>query len=170
MDDLLRLLDTSGPRLFQLLKRLTLRDDVAEVLMQELFLTLSRSAAFRRADDPVAYAYRTAMHLAFGWRRERKRRPEPEALHGEPESPASSPLTRMVHLEDFELVLSALESLPKLGRDIVVMRYIEGDDYEEIARRVGKTAHQARALCHKAIGRIRELMGDCLRSNDRERK
>jgi len=170
MEDLLRLLDTSGPRLFRLLKRLTLRDDVAEVLMQELFLTLNRSAAFRRAKDPAGYAYRTAMHLAFAWRQEQKRRPEPEPLQGEPESLGSPPLTRMVHLEEFELVLSLLGSLPKLGRDIVVMRYIQGDDYEQIARRVGKTTHQTRALCHKAIGRLRELIGDRLQSSDRERE
>ena len=69
MEDLLGLLDASGPRLFRLLKRLTLREDVAEVLMQELFLALSRSPAFHRAKDPAAYAYRSAMHLAFAWRR-----------------------------------------------------------------------------------------------------
>jgi RNA polymerase sigma factor (sigma-70 family) len=166
MGDLLGLLDSSGPRLFRLLKRLTLREDVAEVLMQELFLALSRSPAFHRAKDPAAYAYRSAMHLAFAWRRERKREPVPEPLQGEPESVGSSPLTRMVRLEEFELVLGMLDSLPKLGRDIVVMRYIQGDDYEEIARRVGKTPHQVRALCHKAISWLRELMGDRLHSGD----
>jgi RNA polymerase sigma factor (sigma-70 family) len=166
MEDLLGLLDSSGPRLFRLLKRLTLREDVAEVLMQELFLALGQSPAFRRAKDPAAYAYRSAMHLAFAWRRRQKREPVPERLRVEPESFGSSPLARMVRGEEFELVLGLLDSLPKLGRDIVVMRYIQGDDYEEIARRVGKTTHQVRALCHKAICRLRDLVGDRLHSGD----
>jgi RNA polymerase sigma-70 factor, ECF subfamily len=168
MERVLDVLDTSGPRLFRLLKRLTLREDVAEVLMQELFLGLHRSNGFRRASDPAAYAYRTAMHLAFAWHRRRKRRPEAETIRCDPESPAVDPLARIIHLEQFELVLQSLGKLPKSGRDIVVMRYIQGDSYEEIAGHFGKTTHQVRALCHKAIMRIRDLTGDRLHSTDRE--
>jgi len=67
LENLLAMLDRSGPHLHVLLTRLTLREDVAEELMQELFLKLSRSDGFRRAHDPVAYACRAATHLAFDW-------------------------------------------------------------------------------------------------------
>ena len=79
-DDLLRLLDAEGPRLHALLIRVTLREDVAEDLMQELFLKLNRSKAFDRAVDPVAYAGRTAVNLAFDWRHRQKRRSESNSI------------------------------------------------------------------------------------------
>ena len=57
---LLALLQARGPALHALLTRLTLRADVAEDLMQELFLRLRRSAAFPRAGDPGGHATRAA--------------------------------------------------------------------------------------------------------------
>ena len=45
--DALSLLEAEGPRLYALLARITLREDVAEDLMQELFLKLNRSRPFR---------------------------------------------------------------------------------------------------------------------------
>ena len=55
------LLETSGARLHGLLARLTLREDIAGDLMQELFIRLLQSKEFERAADPFAYAYRAAM-------------------------------------------------------------------------------------------------------------
>ena len=48
--ELLSLLKHSGARLFSLLVRLTLREDVAEDLMQDLFIRLSDSRGFREAN------------------------------------------------------------------------------------------------------------------------
>ncbi len=47
-NQVLSLLDEQGPRLYALLVRITLREDVAEDLMQELFLRLSRRDALLR--------------------------------------------------------------------------------------------------------------------------
>src|SRR5262245_22798320 len=85
----LRLLEVHGAELHALLARLTLRAGVAEDLLQELFLKLRGSAGFVRADDRKAYAIRTAIHLAFDWRR-RRRTAEP--LLTEPATEAGSPL------------------------------------------------------------------------------
>ena len=60
---LLELLDASGGSLHALLTRLTLREDVAEDLMQELFIKLSNSNGLDRASQPVGYAYRSAINL-----------------------------------------------------------------------------------------------------------
>ena len=51
--ELLELLDTSGAELFALLTRLTLREDVAEELMQELFIKLSRSRGLDKAANQM---------------------------------------------------------------------------------------------------------------------
>ncbi len=55
--ELLGLLKRSGAKLHALLLRLTLREDVAEDLMQELFLRLADSDSFFDARNREAFAY-----------------------------------------------------------------------------------------------------------------
>jgi RNA polymerase sigma factor (sigma-70 family) len=157
---LLRVLDQDGPGLLALLTRLTLRPDVAEDLMQDLFLNLGRAEGFLRCQNPSAYARRAAMHLAFNWRRNRKRRREEAYQPQEPSALEPGPLMRLVQTEQTQQVLDALAELPEASRDLVVERFIEGESYGQIARRLGRTDHQARALCHKALGRLRRVMAE----------
>jgi RNA polymerase sigma-70 factor (ECF subfamily) len=157
-DRLLRLLDTDGRRLHRLLTRLTLRADVAEDLLQELFLRLRESAGFRAADDPAAFAVRTAVNLAFDWRRRLQRRREVAAV---PDVAAKSdPLTALVQREELEQVLAALADLPDAVRLCLVLRHVEQLDTDAIAEQVDKTPHQVRALCAKGVARLRDRFGE----------
>ena len=164
MDDcheqLLDLLDRSGGRLLALLTRLTLREDIAEELMQELFIKLSTAPNRDRVDCWEAYARRTAIHLAFDWRRRRRIR-RAKALEDvcEPVSPMRGPLADAIQTEAFEQVLAAVERLKGTSREAVVMRYIQQDSYEAIAEQLGKTPHQVRALCFRAMNRLRDTLG-----------
>lgn len=149
--------DTSGPRLHRLLARLTLSEDEVGDLLQELFLRLWRSRAFDKARDPFSYAYRTAINLAFEWRRKRKN----SSRHLKDDYPAeveSSTLTKVIATEELEQILDATMQLTDLARDVVVMHYIEQESYEEIAQRLGKKPQYLRALNAKAIARLRELL------------
>lgn len=155
---LLTVLDNDARRLHLLFVRLTLRADVAEDLMQELFLKLHGSKGFRRADNPSGYARRAAVHLAFDWRRRRQRRADTVRLGADPEADGTSALERLVDREQVEQTLAALDLLPKLSRECIVLRYLESEPYEAVAGQIGRTPHQARALCHKAIVRLRKLL------------
>ena len=159
--EVLELLERCGAGLLALLTRLTLREDVAEDLMQDLFVKLSTVSPRARIDSWEAYARRTAIHLAFDWRR-RKRRRQAKALDmlGEPACPpAPGPLGDAVQREAFEQVLAAVERLKGVSRAAFVMRYIEQDSYETIAEQLGKTPHQVRALCFRAMQRLRSALG-----------
>jgi DNA-directed RNA polymerase specialized sigma24 family protein len=57
-----------------------------------------------------------------------------------------------------EQVLDATSQLTDLARDVVVMHYIEQESYEEIGQRLGKKPQYMRALCNKAVARLREIM------------
>ena len=153
----LSLLSEQGPRLYSLLVRITLREEVAEDLMQELFIRLSRRGALSRAVDPVGYAIRTATRLAFDWRRSYRRRPDAAVVDVEFESRGGIPVDQLEQREDLQSVLNAMEKLPEISRTIVVMRFLEGRSYDEIAATVGKTIHQTRALCYKSIGGLRRV-------------
>lgn len=156
MDDdpqhLLQLLKTHGAELHALFTRLTLRADVAEDLLQELFLKLRDVEGFSNATNRVAYAFRTAIHLALDWRR--SRRPL-QHLGDEPAAASLSPADALIRAEELEEVLEAVDELSPIDREIVVLHYLQHESYAEIAERLGKTEHQVRGLCHKALGRLR---------------
>ena len=157
--ELLELLDRSGARLYTLLTRLTLREDAAEELMQELFLRLSNSRGFAKSTSRDAYAKRTAINLAFDWRRKSKHKANGQEYAYEVIANDGSPLSKIIKTEELEEMLNAIEKLNEKGRQAIVMRYIQQQSYENIAEQIGKTPHHARALCSKALIRLREIMG-----------
>ncbi|NQT02245.1 MAG: RNA polymerase sigma factor [Planctomycetes bacterium] len=155
---ILQLLDTSGERLHRLLGRLTRREDVVRDLLQELFIRLWNSKTFDKADDHFAYAYRTAINLAFEWRRKQKATCQISQENCPAPKDNSSALEKMIQAEELEQVLNAASKLTNLARDVVVMHYIEQDSYEEIGRRLGKKPQYMRALSAKAMAELREML------------
>ena len=142
------------------LVRLTLRADVAEDLLQDLFCKLVQNPRFAQADDPAAYARRMAMNLAFDHRRRERRARRSELDAQALMTTAISPIADLVRREELQRVLDAIGHLPASSREIIVLRHLEQQDFDAIGRTLGKTAHQARALCHKAMTRLRRLLGE----------
>ena len=156
---LLELLDTSGAALYALLTRLTLREDVAEELMQDLFIKLSNARRLSKIRNWGAYAHRAAMNLAVDWQRRQKRAVLSRGHVGEPSSRDSSPLGKLIHAEELQDTLNAIGQLRRVPRQALVMRYIQQESYERIAEQLGKTPHQVRALCSKALDNLRRILG-----------
>ncbi len=167
--DLLDILRISGPALHAILVRVTLCEHTAEDLLQELFLRLYDSETFSRADNPVAYARRAALNLALDWRRSRKQFPlDLDYLTAEAVPDNPSPLNKLVNAEKVEWVLNAMTELPDHMREAFVMRYVEQDSYGTIGERFGKTPHQARSLCNRALNQVRNLIKYSRLPSDRE--
>ena len=152
--ELFELLDKSGASLYALLTRLTLREDVAEELMQELFIKLSNNKGLHKIQSLYAYAQRAAVNLAFDWRRRQKR--ACLSLDDVPQlsSNDKSPLINLINSEESQEILDAISRLNKTSRQAIVMHYIQQQPYEDIAEQMGKTTHQVRALCYKAINHL----------------
>ena len=147
---LLELLEESGPSLHVLLARLTLRQDAAENLMQELFLKLSQSSGLDRARNRDAYARKAAINLAFDWRRKQKHREVSLDKVAEPANAGEAVVDDLIHREELAEVLDAVGRLNKVSRDSVVMRYIDDRSYDYIAEQLQMTPHHIRAVCHRA--------------------
>ena len=160
------LLETGGRQLYALLVRLTLRADVADDLLQELLVRLSRSDGFDRADDPLQYARRAAIHLAFDWHRRKKCSAMIDHFPEEPAAAAADCLNVLVAREEFERVLTGMKELSALSRTCLVLHYIEHLSHAEIAGQLGKTPHQIRGLCHKGIRQLQRLMGVAAKGGD----
>jgi RNA polymerase sigma factor (sigma-70 family) len=156
-----RLLDSHGDRLFATLARLTLRKDAATELLGELFLRLAASIGFSQAEDPAAYAFRTAINLAMEWRRGRKRDAGRASLDaaGEIVCAQPSPLVRLVQSEQYEQLLDAISELNESAQRLFVWRFIEQQSYTQIAGELKTTPHRARGLCHAAVQQLRQKVG-----------
>jgi len=160
-EELLEYLDKSGAELFTLLTRLTLRQDVAEELMQDLFIKLSRSSGpNHKAGTWDAYARKAAINLAFDWRRGRRH----DALQQleqvpEPVSNDNSPLGGLIRSEELQETLDAIGRLKKASREALIRRYIQQESYDHIAEQMGKTSHQVRALCSRGLNQLRVTLG-----------
>ena len=154
----LELLDTCGERLHGLLTRLTLSEDIVGDLMQELFIRLSQSKGLDKAKDPLAYAYQAAINLAFEWRRKQKRRLQSLDQDCAAADNNPSALGGIIRKEQLQKVLNATAKLNDLARDVVVMRYIEQESYENIGRRLGKNHRHVRSVASKALAKIRQLL------------
>ena len=154
----LELLDTSGVRLHALLGRLTLSEDVVGDLMQELFIRLSNSSRLDKVNDTFTYAYRAAINLAFECRRKSKVKFQSLDKDCLPVENNPSPLAEMVQAEELAQVLDVIPRLSELGREVVVMHYIEQESYEEIAQRLGKKPQHIRSVSAKAMARLRQLL------------
>jgi len=157
--ELLELLERSGAELYTLLTRLTLREDVAEELMQDLFIKLKKAGGAARAANLDAYARRAAINLAFDWRRTRRRAVLRFGNIAEPVAVGTSPLGKMIRSEEMQETLNAIGRLKKAAREVLVMRYIQQQSYDDIARQTGKTSHQVRAMCSRSIRRLRDVLG-----------
>jgi RNA polymerase sigma-70 factor (ECF subfamily) len=157
--ELLDLLDRSGAELYALLTRLTLRQDVAEELMQDLFIKLNNSRGAAKIANLDAYARRAAINLAFDWRRTRKRAALRLGQVSEPVAGDTSPLGKLIHSEEMQETLNAVGRLKRSAREVLVMRYIQQQSYDDIARQMGKTSHQVRAMCSRSIRHLRDILG-----------
>jgi RNA polymerase sigma-70 factor (ECF subfamily) len=156
---LLELLDRSGAKLHTLLTRLTLDGDIAEELMQELFMKLSDVAPQEKISNWDAYAYRAAINLAFDWRRRNKQTFVPMEEVGEPASEDCSPLDVLIRNEAVQEILGAIGQFNGAARQAFVMRYIQQESYESIAEQLDKTPHQVRALCSRVMNDLRGMVG-----------
>jgi RNA polymerase sigma factor (sigma-70 family) len=157
---LLEVFERSGPELHTLLMRLTLRKDIAEELMQELFVKLANFGGLDKVKNLAAYAHKTAVNMAFDWRKTKGKYPCQLDDAPEPVSGLISPLDKLSLNEEIEDVLCAISQLRGASREAFVMRYIQQQDYECIAGEMGKTPHQVRALCFKALMHIRYVLSD----------
>ncbi len=162
----LDVLEAIGPQLANLLARLTLRKDVAQELMQDLFLKLYRADGFAEADNPQGYAWRAAVRLGLDWRRARGARPGPVALKVDPPADDPSVLSRLIRAEETQRVLDAVSELEEPYRSACVMRWIQQMEYQAIGTCLGRTPHQVRGLCHWALRQLRERLAGPTRETE----
>jgi RNA polymerase sigma-70 factor (ECF subfamily) len=72
-------------------------------------------------------------------------------------SPSASPSARAERRELAALVADQLARLPANYREVIVLRNLEGLPFDEVARRMGRTAGAVRILWLRALDRLRKM-------------
>jgi RNA polymerase sigma-70 factor (sigma-E family) len=126
-------------------------EDLVQTALTRLYVSWPRVS---RADDPVAYSYRTLTNTFLDERRRAHRRRE-VVLDQTPEvvEPPADAETRSV-------VLAALRRLPPRQRAVVVLRHFLQYDVASAAQALGCSEGTVKSQNAKALGKLRELLGE----------
>jgi RNA polymerase sigma-70 factor (ECF subfamily) len=141
------------PRLGGYLRRL-LGEAAAADAMQDVWLAVWRGLpGLRDSAAFPAWAFRVARDRAF---RELRRRGAPTVPADDsiPAAPADDDFTP----EDAAGVRAALDRLPVEHRDVLVLRFVEGLSYDEVAAVAGVPVGTVRSRIHYAKEAMRKLL------------
>jgi RNA polymerase sigma-70 factor (ECF subfamily) len=134
----------------------------AEEVAQEVFLQLFRqSAKLTGPEHRTAWLRRVACHRAIDYARSRKWEPRTtldEISEPAGESRQDDPMLR-------ERLRKLIQSLPDKARTVMILRYQEDLDPEEIARTIDMPVRTVKSHLHRSLALLREKMGRALGEN-----
>jgi len=143
------LVERFSPRLRYFLRKLLSSADGAEDALQDVWLDVVRGLV--RLEDPqalVAWLYRIARDRAYGRLRKARRLELPLDEVGLEEPAVES--EAKFSAEDAAQIHTALDELPAQQREVLVLRFLEGMGYEQIARVVDCSVGTVRSRIHYA--------------------
>lgn len=132
------------------------RDDVEDLVQETLF------RAFRRVESWRGGASFRSWLLTIGSNilrdQVRKRKGQIVSIEGRDIPDRADPAADFAAGETEDRVRQGLASLPRLQREVFLLRAQEGSDYNEIARVLGTTPGAARVHYHHAVKRLKGLI------------
>ncbi len=147
--------------------RLVGNHEDAEDLAQECFVRAHGALAWYRGQGSLSgWLRRIVVHLAHDRFRAAGRRPEDGALPLERGELTAEPSSQAGAQELARVLDEALRRLPAHQRIPLVLRTLEGLDYEEIASVTGVTPATARTQVMKARRALRRLLAPYLREDE----
>jgi RNA polymerase sigma-70 factor (ECF subfamily) len=139
--------------LFRYAFRLTGRRDVAEDVVQEVFVRVVRGLEkYRPAGRDVAWLFTIARRLLIDRQRSQQRRPDEMADTASPEA-RSDPSQELAYA-----LAQALADVPEADREAFLLREIGGLSYAEIAAACDSTIDGVRSRIYRARMRLRTAL------------
>lgn len=156
-------------RVYAVAYRMVGNHEDAEDLAQDTFVKAHRGIAWYRADAPFgAWLIRITVHLARDRFRRLGRRPDESPLVLEAEAGSSGEPSDEIGQRELRRVVSdAIARLPERLRTPLVLRALEGLDYDDVAAATGVRPDTARAHVMKARRALARLLAPFLRGGSR---
>jgi RNA polymerase sigma-70 factor, ECF subfamily len=134
------------------------RDEVDDLVQETLFRAFRRLATWRGEASFRSWLFTIGGNLLRDHFRSRKGR-RVIALEDYEIPDRSDPHSDLAALEVEDRIREGLTRLPRLQREVFLLRTQEGTEYEEIAVVLGTTPGAARVHYHHAVKRLKELLG-----------
>lgn len=133
------------------------RDDVDDLIQETLFRAFRRLATWRGDASFRSWLFTIGNNLLRDHFRSAKGR-RMLSLDAHDISDRRDPLSDLAAAEAGERIRQGLAGLPRLQREVFLLRTQEGAPYEEIAVALGTTPGAARVHYHHAVRRLKELI------------
>ena len=165
-------------RVYNLCLRIVKNESDAEDVTQEAFLLLFRKIhTFRGESKFSTWLHRLATNLSL-MRLRRKRYPEvsldANLEAGEegsgPPMDIGAPDLRLSGAVDRVNLSRAIEQLPEGYKQMFILHDVHGYEHHEIARILGCSAGNSKSQLYKARVRLRKLLQESFRSDEREKR
>ena len=164
--DIARLADEFGPRVFRTAYRLLKNPQMAEDVLQEVFLKLLRQPQqFERVKNWPAYLTTMGTSLAIDLLRQHKYQVLDEEHQCAPPHPpgadAVTPLNPLQHLSlsrDLEKLRVALTRLSQQECQVFCLRHLEEFSYKEIAAQLDISVNLVGVTLNRAQSRLSEQL------------
>ncbi len=145
--------------LFSLIYRYTANREVAEDLLQDVFLKIfSKLESLRKTETFVSWMYRIAVNTCFGYLRGSRRQVQRTVpLNNVKErigQDAAEPSERLMK----KSLDNAIQSLPARMKTIFLLHDVQGFKHDEIAPMLGCSVGTSKSQLFKARMKIRELL------------
>ena len=145
-------------RIYGLCLRMTGDQDRAERLVQDTFVTAWRKLGTFRGESAFStWLHKIAVNAVLQDQRSRKRARERRMLHGE----TNSPLTTPPSPDGLRIDLArAIATLPDGARMVFVLHDVEGYSHREIAEMTGIAEGTSKAQLHRARKLLKGVLQD----------
>jgi RNA polymerase sigma-70 factor (ECF subfamily) len=131
--------------------------DIDDLVQETFFRAFRRIAGWRGDAGFRSWIFTIASNLLKDEHRRRKaRRSVPLEDHDLPSR--DNPESAFALRETERRLVAALQTLPRLQREVFLLRAQQGIEYPEIATTLGTTAGAARVHFHHAVKRLKEMI------------
>jgi RNA polymerase sigma-70 factor (ECF subfamily) len=156
-------------RLYNTIVHLTGSSEDAKDVVQDAFVkAFVKLESFQRSSAFYTWLYRIAFNTAMS--RQRRRRPTQSIDQGQdcghdPPDPAAAPTDRLEQEEQAAQVRAAMETLSEEHRTVLVLRDIDGCDYEAMAAILEIPLGTVRSRLHRARLQLRDELKRVLQTD-----
>lgn len=144
--------------------RLGCAHEVEEVMQEVAIAAATQSAKQQPVERVAPWLYRVALRQMMLFRRKagRRKRLIENAARLSPQTDSHSrtrePLDWLISLERQKEVQSAMSQMSERDRQLLMLKYVDGLSYREIAQRIGVTASSVQSRLHRARALLRERL------------
>ncbi|WDI44941.1 RNA polymerase sigma factor [Bremerella sp. P1] len=147
------------------------KEDAEDVVQESFVQAYLKLGTFQGNSAFYTWLYRISFNIAISHRRRRKKVHSidqvREDVGNEPVDRSEGPGHRMEQQENIRQVHTALEKLSEEHRDVLVLRELEGMDYDRIAEVLDLPVGTVRSRLHRARSHLKECLEVMIAQSER---